>query len=88
MATNLRLSAEAEAALRAEAQRTGRSQQDLLREAVAQYLGLAPRPTTIDPVIASSRFTPPRVPYRSVRPTLRLGRGERGIDLLDRDDRL
>jgi hypothetical protein len=88
MATNLRLSAEAEAALRAAAQRTGRSQQDLLREAVAQYLGLVPSPTTIDPVIASSRVNPPRVPYRSVRPTLRLDQGELGIDLLDRDDRL
>jgi Ribbon-helix-helix protein, copG family len=39
----VRLSAEAGAALRAEAQRTGRSQQDILREAVSTYLGLVPR---------------------------------------------
>jgi predicted transcriptional regulator len=40
MAMNLRLSPEAEAALRAEADRANRSQQDLIRDAVDQYLGL------------------------------------------------
>ena len=88
MAMNLRLNAEAEAALRAAAARTGRSQQDLLREAVAQYLGLAADSSTIGPVNAQGRVHAPRVPYRSVRPTLRLDPGERSIDLLDRDDRL
>jgi hypothetical protein len=88
MATNLRLSAEAEAALRAEAQRTGRSQQDLLREAVARYLGMLPGQSGIDPLIAHGKVDPPRVPYRDVRPTLRLGQGERSVDLLDREDRL
>jgi hypothetical protein len=88
MATNLRLSAEAEAALRAEAQRTGRSQQDLLREAVARYLGMLPGQGGFDPLIAHGKVDPPRVPYRDVQPTLRLGQGERSVDLLDRDDRL
>lgn len=88
MAMNLRLGAEAEAALRAEAQRTGRSQQDLLREAVAQYLGLITGPTVLDPLIAHGKVDPPRVPYRDVRPCLRLDHGESSVDLLDRDDRL
>lgn len=88
MAMNLRLNAEAEAALRAEAQRTGRSQQDLLREALAQYLGMLPRQAGIDPLIATGKVDPPRVPYRDVRPRLRLDQGERSVDLLDRDDRL
>lgn len=88
MAMNLRLGAEAETALRAEAQRTGRSQQDLLREALARYLGMIPGQGEVDPLIAKGKVDPPRVPYRDVRPTLRLGQGERSVDLLDRDDRV
>lgn len=45
MATNLRLRPEAETALRKEAERTGRSQQDLIREALDRYLSIGtPRP--------------------------------------------
>jgi hypothetical protein len=88
MAMNLRLNAEAEVALRAEAQRTGRSQQDILREALARHLGMLPGQGGVDPLIARGKVDPPRVPYRDVRPTLRLGQGESSVDLLDRDDRL
>jgi hypothetical protein len=88
MAMNLRLSAEAEAALRAEAQRTGRSQQDILREALARYLGMVTSQSGVDPLITSRRVNPPRVPFRDVRPSLRLGDGERSVDLLERDDRV
>lgn len=89
MATNLRLGAEAKAALRAEAERTGRSQQDILREAVGRYLGLIPSQAgDSDPLIARGKVAPPRVPFRDVRPRLGLGSGERSLDLLDRDDRI
>jgi hypothetical protein len=86
---NLRLGAEAEAALRAEAKRTGRSQQDILREAVGKYLGLIPdQAGDTDPLVARGKVTPPRVPFRDVRPRLRLEPGETSLDLLNRDDRI
>ena len=44
MATNLRLGRGAEEAVRREAQRTGRSQQDVIREAVHHHLGLSAGP--------------------------------------------
>jgi hypothetical protein len=89
MAMNLRLGAEAEAALRAEAQRTGRSQQDILREAIGKYLGLIPSQAgDIDPLIARGKVAPPRIPFRDVRPRLHLRPGESSLDLLDCDDRI
>lgn len=88
---NLRLDARAEAALRAEAKRSGRSQQDIVREAVERLLGL--RPKTSQPVndlealLASGSVRPPRRPYRKVTPSLTLPPGTSSLDLLDRDDR-
>lgn len=85
---NLRLGAEAEAALRAEAERTGRSQQDILREAIGSYLGLIPgQAGDIDPLISRGKVERPRVPFRDVRPRLHLRPGENSLDLLHRDDR-
>jgi hypothetical protein len=50
VATNLRLRPDAEAALRAEAERSGRSQQEILRDAVDRYLDLVGGdPTGDDP---------------------------------------
>lgn len=92
MATNLRLRPEAEAALRAEAERSGRSQQDILREAVDRHLNLGrPRPAAArgrDSLIASGTVLPPRTPYRKVTPRLALQDGVDSLELLDRDDRL
>lgn len=89
MAVNLRLGAEAEAALRAEAERTGRSQQDILREAVGTYLGVLPAQAGhADPLIARGKVTRPRVPFRDISPRLHLEPGESSADLLDRDERL
>lgn len=86
---NLRLGAEAEAALRDEAYRTGRSQQDLLREAVSTYLGLVPDQSanTSDPLIVSGKVSAPRTPYRKVTPRWQPRPGESTLDLLDREDR-
>lgn len=77
MATNLRLRPDAEEAVRAEAARTGKSQQDVIREAVDRYLGLAPM---------SERLRSPRSAYREPEP---VALGERSsTELLARDDRV
>jgi len=89
MAMNLRLGAEAEAALRAEAQRTGRSQQDILprrSESISDSCPASPEDT--DQLISQGKVIPPRVPFRDVRPRLHLRPGENSVDLLDRDDRI
>lgn len=91
MATNLRLRPEAEEAVRAEAGRSGRSQQEILREAVDRYLGLAPEAaghSDLDALIASGAVRPPRVPYRRPRRRLTLAAEATSAELLDRSDRL
>ncbi|HEY3633263.1 MAG TPA: ribbon-helix-helix protein, CopG family [Jatrophihabitantaceae bacterium] len=93
MATNLRLRPEAEEALRAEAERTGRSQQDILREAVDRYLGVAPDKRSVgatdrEAALASGLVRPPRSPYRKITPRIRLPEGTTSLDLLGRDDRI
>lgn len=86
---NLRLGAAAEEALRAEARRTGRSQQDILREAIGTYLGLIPGQAGAgDPLITRGKVAPPRVPFRDVVPRLHPRPGATSLDLLDRDDRI
>lgn len=91
MATNLRLSAAAAAALRDEARRRGRSQQDLLREAVDRFLGRAPEGGgTEQPALAraiAAGLVRPPAPYRDVVPTIELPQGDTSHGLLDRDDR-
>ncbi len=84
MATNLRLSPEAAHALRAAAERSGRSQQDLLREAVDRYLGLGDQ-TDLDRAVADGRVKRPTA-FRDVRPRGPLPGTMTTLDLLDRDD--
>lgn len=91
MATNLRLRPEAENAVRTEAQRAGRSQQDIIREAVDHYLGLtsrAARASKLDELVASGMILQPRVPYRKPRRRLTLPDGVSSAELLDRTDRV
>ena len=88
MATNLRLRPDAEAALRAAAEQSGRSQQEILREALDRYLDLGGRePTRDDALCRSSALLPPRAPYRRVTPSVTLPAGVTILDLLDRDER-
>jgi hypothetical protein len=90
MAVNLRLTPELATALQAEAERTGQSQQEILREAVARHLHLVEdsRPgSDRDVARAAQVVRPARVPYRKVRPRLRLPEGTTSLDLLDRDER-
>lgn len=90
MATNLRLRPATEKALRDEAERTGRSQQDLIREALDRFLGLAestPVRTSVDDLIARGIVIPARVPYRRPHRLIELPDGMTSLDLLDREDR-
>lgn len=90
MATNLRLRPEAEKALREEAARTGRSQQDLIREAVDRFLNLVemmPVRTSRDDLIARGIVIPARVSYRRPHRLIDLPDSVTSLDLLDREDR-
>ena len=86
---NLRLTPELASALQAEAELTGQSQQEILREAVAAYLHDPEDRRVSDREVARAAqvVRPARVPYRKVRPHLRLPEGTTSRDLLDRDER-
>lgn len=90
MATNLRLDSQTERALRDLAAATGRSQQDIMREAIASYLGFATRVDMTDAAIERRRaaLIPPKRPYSRPRVTLRLTNGATSLDLIDREDRV
>lgn len=90
MATNLRLQRDAEQALRAEAERTGQSQQALIRAAVDQYLGLTSESTprsASETLVADGLVRPVRSAFREVDEPIELPDGMTTADLLDRDDR-
>ena len=90
MATNLRLRPDAQAALRTQAAATGRSQQELIREAVDRYLGLASEPvprTAEGALLASGAVLVARTDFRECDDLLPLPEGLSTLRLLDRDDR-
>jgi hypothetical protein len=84
MSTNLRLDERAAAALRAAAAKSGRSQQELLREAVNRYLGLDAAQNSRDLALAKGLVKAP-TPMRDVEPEIHLAPGMGTLDLLDRD---
>ena len=86
MSTNLRLSEDLARALREAAARSGRSQQDIVREAIARQLGLALGETSMSRAVREGTVEGPE-PYRDPEPTLKLPRGRSTADLLDREDR-
>jgi hypothetical protein len=94
VATNLRLHPDAQSALRDEAERTGRSQQDIIREALNRYLDRAVTPhirsgrRDRDEMVASGAVLAPRTPYRRVTPSNVAHAGARSLELLGRSDRL
>ncbi|MEV5960263.1 ribbon-helix-helix protein, CopG family [Kribbella sp. NPDC051952] len=91
MATNLRLSPEVAAALQAEAERTGKSQQEIIRDAVARHLHLIGHEAPLsdrEQARVAGLVRPARVPYRRAAPRLRLPEGMTSLELLDREDRL
>jgi hypothetical protein len=85
MAMNLRLRPDAAEALREESERTGVSQQEILRRAVDEHLGLTPRPV---PATLPDWVIPADEPFRIRRPWLTLPPGVTVVDLIDREDRL
>ena len=86
MATNLRLDERAASALRDASQRTGRSQQELLREAIDRYLGLgAAAESARDRAVGSGLVQSPS-PFLDAEPWITLAAGLSTLDLLDRDD--
>jgi hypothetical protein len=86
VSTNLRLSEELAVALREAAAQRGRSQQDIVREAIAKELGLASDLTAMQRAIQARTVEAPD-PFRDVEPTLTLPKGTSSSDLLDREDR-
>lgn len=93
MATNLRLRKDAEDALRAEAERTGRTQQELIRDAVDAALGLGSGdPHDRDGVrlneLRRRGITPARLTFREATRLIDLPKGITAAGVLDRDDRL
>ncbi len=91
MATNLRLSLEAEEAVRREAERTGRSQQEVIRAAVDRHLGLSPKDAPageLAVLIAAGSVRPPRTAYRRAGKRIVLPAGVTSAELLDRSDRI
>lgn len=90
MATNLRLREETSQAVRREAERTGRSQQDVIRDAIEQQLGLAPSvrsPGQIEFTGPTEVIPVPRIVYSRPGERITLPKGMTSSDLLDRDDR-
>jgi hypothetical protein len=83
VSTNLRLSERAAAALRAAASRSGRSQRELVREAVDRYLGLDERQNSRDRALPQGLVKAP-TPLRDVEPWIHLAPGMTTLDLLDR----
>lgn len=84
VAVNLRLSKAAADALRRVAESTGRSQQQLLREAVDRYLGLD-APGSDRERARTAGLVRPGTPFRDVGPTVRLPHGGTTRELLDPD---
>lgn len=91
MAMNLRLDSDAEEAVRREAKRVGRSQQDVIREAVSRHLGItrgdSPR-GELSMLVATGTVRAPRTPYQRVTKRLSLPPGVTSASLLDREDRI
>jgi len=85
MATNLRLTPAAATAMRQAAWASGRSQQELIREAVDRYLGLTST-SDRDRAVSSGLVKSP-TQFVDVEPSVRLPESTSSADLLARDDR-
>lgn len=85
VATNLRLSPETARALQDASRATGRSQQDLIRDAVERYLGIGDASAELARLIATG-VVRQGTPFRDVEPWINLPAGMTSHELLDRDD--
>lgn len=82
----MRLSPETALALKEASRATGRSQQDLIRDAVDRFLGIGNAIGERERLIAAGAIIP-GAPFKDVEPWLVLPPGMTSLDLLDRDDR-
>ena len=80
------MSDELAGALREAAAQRGRSQQDIVREAIAKEVGLGPDVTDMRRAVRAGLVDEPE-PFRDVEPLLTLPEGTSSGDLLDREDR-
>jgi hypothetical protein len=89
-ATNLRLRPDAAEAVRAEAERSGRSQQDVIRTAIDRDLGLGAgsETTRSRAALLTAGVKPPRTPYAAPTTRVVLAPGVTTRALLDRTDRV
>lgn len=91
MATNLRLRPDAEEAVRVEAERSGRSQQEVIRDAIDHQLGLGAKPGPtgeLAALVAAGTVRAPATPYRKASKRIKLPSGVSSADLLEREDRI
>ena len=91
MATNLRLRHEAAEAVRRAAERTGRSQQEVIREAVDRHLGLTEsnaQDRALDDSLAGGVLRRPRTSFRKSARRIALPDSVTSAELLDRADRI
>ena len=86
MATNLRLNERTAKALREAAKSRGKSQQQIIREALERFLGLESEMSDRDRAIASG-LVKAGTPFVDFEPFLVLPAGMTTLDLLDRDER-
>lgn len=86
VATNLRLPDDLARALRDEAARLGQSQQTLVRQAIAEKLGLSSGETPLQVAVRQGLVAAP-TPFQNPPPPLGLGSDQTSLDLLDREDR-
>jgi len=91
MATNLRLRPELEAAVRAEAERSKRSQQEVIRAAIESYLQLddgSESSLAAARRAYAQRIRPARTPFMTTTDRIILPGGLSSLDLLQREDRI
>lgn len=91
MATNLRLRPELEHAVRIEAERSNRSQQDVIRSAIESYLQLDDgSESSLEAArrVYRQKVRPARTPFRTTTERFVLPEGVTSLDLLQRNDRL
>ncbi|MFF1823294.1 hypothetical protein ACFVWG_38695 [Kribbella sp. NPDC058245] len=85
---NLDLSAELASTLQIASERTGKSPEELVHEAIAHRLSGNGAPgSDRERARAEGLVQPARIPYRKVEPRLLPPANSTTLDLLDRDDR-
>jgi hypothetical protein len=86
VSTNLRLNEQTVTALCDASRRSGRSQQDLIREALDRFLGLNTGARSRDRAVVTAGLVRAPGPFLDLVPSVTLPDGVTTLDLLDRGD--